>query len=152
MWWKWSHVVESWAQHANIVAYNGSVDMLHFIKIAIYHRGTVTEDILLRDNCIVFFSHFWVALPSHAVSRLAGLSYSKISKLKLCAFCDEIWRHVDAGSASDGVPQFSGVRSVLLGSSAVRHQKIVVGVSSDHGNYGGWISRGYRQYLSRKCM
>jgi len=64
MWWKWSHVVESWAQHANIVAYNGSVDMLHFIKIAIYHRGTVTEDILLRDNCIVFFSHFWVALPS----------------------------------------------------------------------------------------
>ena len=40
-----------------------------------------------------------------------------------------------AGSTSDSVSEFRGLRSVLLGSNAVRHQKDGVGDAVHHGNH-----------------
>jgi len=53
-----------------------------------------------------------------------------------------------AGVTSRDILQFSGVRSVLLGSYAVRHQESGLGDAGYYGNDSRWISQRRCQYIS----
>jgi len=63
-----------------------------------------------------------------------------------------LYFRVNVDVACGDIRQFSGVRTVLLGSDAVPYQKIGLGDASDYGNHCCRISQRRRQYIHRWGM